>query len=136
MKKMLLGLALGLLTFVGVSSLTPAFAQTDGSFQAGSFGDTSAAGGLGVSGAWEEASGGLIDMIKTFINWILGMLGLVALVLCLYAGFKITTAGGDEKKVTDGKTILKNAGIGLAIIALSWMIVSLIFWIIGGVTGS
>jgi hypothetical protein len=42
------------------------------------------------------------------------------------------TSGGDSKKYEKGVGILKWAGIGLAIIALSWLIVSIIFWIING----
>jgi hypothetical protein len=47
----------------------------------------------------------------------------------------MTTAAGDTKKFDEGKTILTNAGIGLAIIALSWMIVSIVFWIINKAAG-
>jgi len=39
----------------------------------------------------------LICGIKRIINWILGLLALVALVILLYAGFKMLTAGGDAK---------------------------------------
>lgn len=76
--------------------------------------------------AWDK----LIHTIKTAINWVLGILSLIALALCLYAGFLMMTSGGDSKKYEKGVGILKWAGIGLAIIALSWLIVSLIFWII------
>jgi hypothetical protein len=44
------------------------------------------------------------------------------------------TSGGDSKKYEKGVGILKWAGIGLAIIALSWLIVSLIFYVINGST--
>ena len=82
--------------------------------------------------AWDK----LIHTIKTAINWVLGILSLIALALCLYAGFLMMTSGGDSKKYEKGVGILKWAGIGLAIIALSWLIVSLIFWIIEGSTDS
>jgi hypothetical protein len=88
-----------------------------------------------VIGSETAQNDNLIKVIKNAINWVLGILGLIALGLCLWAGFQMTTAGGDTKKFDDGKTILKNAGIGLAIIALSWMIVSVIFWLINKVAG-
>ena len=72
-----------------------------------------------------------LDTIKNAINWILGILATIALVMCLYGWFKMVTSGGDEKKYGDGLKVLKYAGIGLAIIWLSWMIVSVIFWFIG-----
>jgi hypothetical protein len=40
------------------------------------------------------------------------------------------TSGWDQKKYQDGLNILKWAAIGLAVIALSWLIVSLIFRVI------
>ena len=46
----------------------------------------------------------------------------------------MVTAAGDDKKFSAGQTILKQAGIGLAFIAASWLIVSMIFWVISGVT--
>jgi hypothetical protein len=60
----------------------------------------------------------------------LGMLATIALVICLYAGFLMVTAAGDDAKYKKGMGILKQAGIGLAIIGLAWLIVSLIFRLI------
>ena len=50
------------------------------------------------------------------INSLLGLLGTVALVYVIYAGYLIMTAGGNEEQVTKGKNVLKNGVIGLAII--------------------
>jgi len=80
----------------------------------------------------ENQEDSLIHTIRTAINWVLGMLALVSLVLCLYAGFKMLTSWWDSKKYDAWLSIIKNAAIWLAIIALSWLIVSLIFWIING----
>jgi uncharacterized membrane protein YukC len=44
------------------------------------------------------------------------------------------TSGGDSKKYESGLNILKWAAIGLAVIAVSWLIVSLIFYVINGST--
>ena len=72
----------------------------------------------------------LLDVIKTFINWVLGLLATVALALCLRAGFLIVTAAGDDAKQKKGMGIIKQAAVGLIIIGISWLIVSLIFWLI------
>ena len=79
----------------------------------------------------EDPNSGLLDTIKNAINWILWILATVALCMCLYWGFKMLTSGPDGKWYKDGRTILKNAAIWLAIILLSWMIVSVIFWFVG-----
>ena len=72
----------------------------------------------------------LLHTVRVAINWVLWLLAFVALVLCLYAWFQMMTSGGDSKKYTAGVSILKNAGIWLAIIGLSWLIVSLVFYVI------
>ena len=76
----------------------------------------------------------LEDVIKKTINWVLSILSLIVFVLLLWWGFQMVTAAGDDKKFAAGQTILKQAGIGLAFIAASWLIVSMIFWVISGVT--
>ena len=83
---------------------------------------------------WTNTTQGdsLLHTVQTAINWVLGMLSFVALLLCLYAGFQMLISGWDSKKYDAWFTILKNAGIWLAIIAVSWLIVSLIFWVING----
>ena len=44
----------------------------------------------------------------------------------------MVTAAGDETKYKEGFKVLKQAAIGLAVIGLSWLIVSFIFLLIGG----
>ena len=89
-----------------------------------------------VAGSTKLQNDSLINVIKTAINWVLWMLSLVALAIALYAWFLMMTSGGDEKKYSKWVGLLKWAGIWLAIIALSWLIVSLIFWIINGAIGN
>jgi len=71
-----------------------------------------------------------LDTLKNAINWIMWILATIALVMCLYGWFKMVTAAGDEKKYQDGLKVLKYAAIWLAIVWLSWMIVSVIFWFV------
>ena len=78
----------------------------------------------------KEVSSGLLDTIKNAINWILWILATVALCICMYWGFKMLTSWADGKWYKDGRTILKNAAIWLAIILLAWMIVSVVFWFV------
>ena len=72
----------------------------------------------------------LIPTIKKFVNWILGMLSLIALVICLRGWFQMLTASGDESKYKKWFTILKQAAIALAVIWLSWLFVTLILYLI------
>lgn len=60
------------------------------------------------------------------IQIFLGLLGLIALVIILYAGFLWMTSGGSDDKVGKAKKTLTNAVIGLLIILASFGIVTFI----------
>ena len=47
----------------------------------------------------------------------------------------MVTAGSEDKPFQDGLATLKNAAIGLAFIAVSWMLVTFVFFVINRVTG-
>ena len=53
----------------------------------------------------------LLQVVKNFINWMLGILGMITLIILLYGGFQMVTAAGDEEKYNAGFNILKQAGI-------------------------
>jgi len=81
---------------------------------------------------WETETGNvrLIKMIKNIVNRVLGILSLIALILCLRWGFQMLTAAWDDNKVKSGTKILKQAAIWLAVIWISWILVSFIFRLI------
>ena len=92
---------------------------------------------VGVNTLWVQQwnqNWRLIDVIKNAINWILWMLSLIALVLCLWWWFQIVTAAWDEWKQKKWLSVLKHAAIWLVIIWLSWFVVTIIFWLLRGVT--
>ncbi|MBI3626711.1 Ig-like domain-containing protein, partial [Candidatus Uhrbacteria bacterium] len=57
----------------------------------------------------------------------LGLLGIIAVVLVLYAGFLYMTAAGESEKVSTAKKILTNGLIGLLIIASAYGLVTFVF---------
>lgn len=67
-------------------------------------------------------SRGLPDILGSIINVVLGFLGVVFLVLLLYAGFLWMTAQGEEKTVEKAKGIIKQAIIGLIIVVAAFAI--------------
>jgi hypothetical protein len=66
-------------------------------------------------------------LIANIIRIALGVLGIVAIILVLYAGFLWMSAAGDVKKVDQAKRLLTEAVIGLIIIVSAFAIVSYIF---------
>ncbi len=82
-------------------------------------------------GLKQAASTGLVDtdirtIIAKIIKAALGLLGIVAVCLVLYAGYLWMTAGGDDEKINSSKKILINASIGLIIILSAYSIVSFV----------
>lgn len=104
------------------------------------------AGQQANAGWWEKVSdGGLNDIAPVYdqtgtpsdnddiriivarlIRVVLGLLGIIALVIIIAAGFRWMTANGDEEKVTESKRQLTNAVIGLIIILASFAIATFV----------
>ena len=76
----------------------------------------------------------LISTIGRIINIFLGFLGVIFLVLLLYAGFLWMTAQGEPKTIEKAKDILKQAIIGLVIIASAWAITTFVLNALTGAT--
>jgi len=60
--------------------------------------------------------------VAMIIQVVLGLLGTIALVIILYAGFKWMTAGGNEEGIKSAQKILTAAVIGLVIILTAYSI--------------
>lgn len=91
---------------------------------------------LNSVGTQAGLSGGsdLPTIIGRIIYVLLGLLGVVLLVILLYAGYTWMTAGGDAKKVEDAKLQIRNAIIGLIIIVSSYAITAFIINALGGIS--
>ncbi|MDO8667998.1 MAG: pilin [bacterium] len=62
------------------------------------------------------------DLIESIIAWVMGFLGIIAVVVILIGGFKWMTAGGNEDKVGEAKKLLIAGLIGLIIVVLAYAI--------------
>ena len=82
--------------------------------------DTDFAGSLGFT------STDLKQTVLNIITFVLGLLGLIAVVMILYGGFIWLTAGGNEDKVGSAKKIISAAIVGLIIVLLAWAIVNFV----------
>ena len=96
------------------------------------FGDMIGVDGIKTMWTQNKQEDSLLHTIQTAINWVLWILATISLCLVLYAWFQMMTSWWDSKKYDSWLSIIKNAAIWLAIIAVSWLIVSLIFYVING----
>jgi len=74
-------------------------------------------------------------IVAKIIRAVLGLLGVIAVSIIVYAGYTIMTSGGNEEKITKGKKILINAVIGLIIILMSVAIVQFVINALARATG-
>ena len=74
----------------------------------------------------------LPTMIGRLISAFLGVLGIVLLVIIIYAGFLWMTAGGNAEQVDKAKKWMINAVVGLIIVLASYAITAFIINALGG----
>lgn len=104
-------LMIPVLALLPVLHALPVHAQADISGSLGTVGQ-----GAGLS----EAE--LPDVIGSIISVFLTLLGIIFLVLVLYAGWLWMTAGGDAKQVDKAKEIMLRAVVGLIILLAAYSI--------------
>ncbi|MFA5022276.1 MAG: pilin [Patescibacteria group bacterium] len=64
--------------------------------------------------------------IMNVVNVLLGFLGILAIVIILWGGFRWLTSGGNEEKVGEAKKIITAGIIGLVIIFTAYAIASFV----------
>ena len=82
--------------------------------------------GLGFATATGLAGGDIRTIAGRIINVFLGLLGTVAVVLFMYAGFLYMTAQGNEEQVTKGKKTLVWASLGLVVVFGAYAMVNFV----------
>ncbi len=118
--------------FAQAGATPPAAAPPAG----GSAGATVQAGLQVVEQPLGLASTDIRVIIGRIVRVLLGLLGLILVILILYAGVLWMTAGGNEEQIVNAKKIIKNATIGLIIILSAYAIVLFVMRMLGIGTGT
>lgn len=82
--------------------------------------------GANAVGGGSGCSGGESDLnrvITVFLNLFSVILGIIAVVMIMYGGYKYITANGDSGNITSAKHTIIYALIGLVVVALAQSIV-------------
>ncbi len=88
--------------------------------------------GLQIAGTDEVGISGDIDkrplgqVILSMVNFFIGILGLLAVVMFVYAGVLWVISGGSEDQITKAKKIMIYAALGILIVIMSFSIVRFI----------
>ncbi len=86
------------------------------------------AGRQGTYNTTLQGSQGYVDtLLGRIILTVISFTGIIFLILTIYSGFQWLTAGGSEEKVTQAKTRVFNATIGVAIALLAFIATNLLF---------
>ena len=90
------------------------------------------AGGAGFSQDTLEPDMTLGTYMATIIKGFLSLMGIIFIILMIYAGFTWMTAGGDESKITKSKSTIARAAIGLFIVLGAYAITAIVFGVVDG----
>lgn len=84
---------------------------------------------VGNIGGYDTTDGGasVPVIVGTIINAILSIVGLVFLILTVFAGFNWMTSQGNQEKVKKSTDTLKSSVIGLIVTLSAWTIWNFIF---------
>ena len=129
MSKKLLKILIFLLLFSGVVNTSLAQIFDDSGEMVSQFDSF-----LGESGY--EAEVKIEDVVASIIQYLLSFLGVIFVVLVIYAGFLWMTASGDEEQITKAKDIMKSAVIGIIIVLASYIVTTTILDKLGTATGT
>jgi heme/copper-type cytochrome/quinol oxidase subunit 2 len=77
------------------------------------------------------AQGGLVQAIRTIVNIILILAGIVAVIYLIIGGVQYITSQGDEDKAATAKNTVLFAVIGLIVIGLSAAVVNFFIGAVG-----
>ncbi len=81
---------------------------------------------LGIITPLVPAGPSLLDMTMGVVNFILSVIGVIALIMLVIGAFMYLTAAGDESRIDTGKNIVKYSIIGITVSLASIVLVRLV----------
>ncbi len=118
--KIIFSLLFTLVLLVGFYVFTPSFAFAQNQITSAELGLEQVSSTIGLP------TTDIRLIVARIIRIALGLLGTVAVVLLIYAGFLWMTAGGNEERISTAKKIMINGVIGLMIILSAYAIVNFV----------
>lgn len=76
------------------------------------------------------------QLVLQIINFVLGFLGLIAVIMVIYGGFLYVSAAGNQEKIEQGKKIIMYTIAGIIVILLSFAIINTVLTAGTGGAGS
>lgn len=98
-----------------------AIAANPGGSQTDTFG-----GSGGITNPLGSKDQTITDLLVKVINWMLGLVGFIALIALITGGGRMIMDFGNEEQVKKGKTTILWAVIGLLVVILSYAIINIV----------
>ena len=71
-------------------------------------------------GVTDPNLGATVQIMTKAVNYFNGFIGIVTVILIIYAGFLVITGGGDDEKLKKAKQIIIYAALGILIVVVSY----------------
>ena len=84
------------------------------------------------SGATNLPTGSIFSIISNIMNWLLGLLGIFAIIGFVISGILYLTAAGDEKQQEKAKHQMMWSIMGVIAALLGWVVVTAVQAMLGG----
>jgi Type IV secretion system pilin len=65
----------------------------------------------------------VMDLVNNVIGWLVMILGTIAAIIIVYAGFKLVMSGGNRHAMEDAKELIRNMLIGYVIVLAGWLLI-------------
>ena len=79
-----------------------------------------------VFNLFPDQNASLPEIVQGILNWIFGIIGIIAVIMVILGGFKLMTSTGDPGRVKKGKDTILYGIIGLVIALLAFAIVNFV----------
>ena len=93
---------------------------------------TAQAGGLVPCSGPDCTTESVVGLVNNLIGWLISALGVIAVIVMVYAGFKLVMSAGNENEWGKAKELFQNVIIGIILILAAWLIIDTV---LKGLTG-
>lgn len=90
------------------------------------------AGGLVPCSGPDCTTESVVGLVNNIIGWLISALGVIAVIVMVYAGFKLVMSAGNENEWGKAKELFQNVIIGIVLILAAWLIIDTV---LKGLTG-
>lgn len=88
--------------------------------------------GIGEAESAGTPGGSIFEIIKGIMNWLLVLVGVIAIIGFVISGIMYLTAAGDEGRIETAKKAMINSIIGVIVALLGFVIVQAVDTMLGG----